>query len=73
VTIKWIIAPMLPRSKSRTIILTCLSTSSCPSFGKRSPVTLEPVAPGVLARPNFICADCLMELALVTEKEEIHG
>lgn len=58
---------------ARQIILTCLSTSSCPSFGKRLPVLLYAVAPGVLARPNFICADCLMELALVTEKEEIHG
>jgi hypothetical protein len=81
VSIKWIIAPMLPKDPpplptagsagpGRTITLICMSSASCPSFGNRLPVTLEVVAPGVLARPNFVCADCLMELAMITEKEE---
>jgi len=52
--------------------LICRSSSECPRFGDRVWVTLQYVAPGVLARPNFVCADCLMELAQVTE-EEIHG
>lgn len=50
------------------IELACL-TQDCRRFGDRAWVPLKVVVPGVLARPNFVCADCLMELALVTEKE----
>lgn len=55
----------------QTIELICL-TENCGRFSTKSVVPLQYVVPGVLARPNFICADCLMELALVTE-EEVHG
>jgi len=73
-TIQWRIAPMLPSlpTRGRSVDLVCRGLASCPSYGKRFHVTLQYAAPGVLARPNFVCADCLMELALVTE-EEIHG
>lgn len=53
-----------------SVELVCLSDHSCPRFGDRVLVRLRTVAPGVLARPNFICADCLMELANVTDKED---
>lgn len=69
---KWRSGIIRPTGSDRTVELVCRGLASCPSFGYRFSVTLQCVAPGVLARPNFVCADCLMELALVTE-EEIHG
>ena len=73
-TIQWRIAPMLPSlpTRGRSVDLVCRGLTFCPSYGKRFRVVLQYAAPGVLAYPNFVCADCLMELALVTE-EEIHG
>lgn len=75
-TVQWRIAPMLPDPALREpdpvqVELVCL-TEDCSRFGERAMVSLDLVAPGILARPNFVCADCLMELALVTE-EETHG
>lgn len=56
-----------------TVELICLSDQNCPRHGDRVIVPLRPVAPGVLACPNFICADCRMELARVTDKEDHSG
>jgi hypothetical protein len=82
VTIKWVLPvlpadpPPLPTARTfesgRAVDLICRGLASCPSYGKRFHVILQYAAPGVLARPNYVCADCLMELALVTE-EETHG
>lgn len=76
-TVKWKIypqdPPQLPTAGAiniKTINLICRGLDSCPSYGDRFSVALPMIAPGVLARPNFICADCFMELALDVDKED---
>lgn len=51
------------------VTMECRSWESCPSYGRRYTVPLQQVVPGVLARPNFVCADCGMELMLVEDRD----
>lgn len=52
-----------------SIRLVCL-TQDCQRFGDQTTVLPKLTMPGVLEIPTYICADCLTELARVTEQEE---
>jgi hypothetical protein len=51
------------------IRLICL-TQDCRRFEDQVTILPKVTMPGVLEVPTYICADCLMELARVTDKEE---
>ncbi len=51
----------------RKITLECRSFPSCPHYGKRRRVPLFLVVDGVVARPNFYCTGCHLELLDVTD------
>jgi hypothetical protein len=76
-TIKWILPVMAKRVDEPdiwlrpSVALICL-TQGCRRFGNRVTILPKLTMPGVLEIPTYICADCLTELARVTE-EEIHG
>lgn len=74
-TIKWILPVMAKRVDEPdiwlrpSIRLVCL-TQNCQRFGDQVTVLPKFTMPGVLEMPQYICADCLTELARVTEQEE---
>lgn len=61
--------PEATPSSRPTEQMECRSRQTCPSHGIRREVPLQVVVPGVLARPNYICADCGMELMTITRWE----